>query len=186
MVEAHANNNNDGDAVLNVALTTFVTIGIGAISCSLGGYWSLYAGRNVLPGSAVVAEVSLLVSGTCCLLAPLYKRMSPVVFFIYMMIWGFAVVSDSAQFSSLSATYAHKRLVGTALTLTTCIGFSITVVSIQVVGALLDHGVDPGIALSVLAIGPILGIYRTIREWPLHHLLLTKKDSTTEQNGDEI
>ena len=166
---------------MNVALTTFLTIGIGGISCSLGGYWSLYAGRDILPGSAVVAEVSLIVSGICCLLAPLYKRMSPTIFFVYMMIWGFAVVSDSAQFSSLSATYAHKQLVGTALTLTTCIGFAITVVSIQLIGAFLDNGVDPGIALSILAIGPVLGVFRTMKEWPLHHVLMSKNNGSTPE-----
>ena len=178
LVEAHAEYHDDA-AIMNVALTTFVTIGIGAISCSLGGYWSLSAGRDILPGSAVVAEVSLIVSGICCLLAPLYKRMSPILFFVYMIILGFAVVSDSAQFSSLSATYAHKQLVGTALALTTCVGFAITVMSIQAIGALLDNGIDPGIALSILVIGPILGVCRTMKEWPLHHILRPQYSEST-------
>lgn len=169
LIESHALEHN-GVVLGNVALTSFATIAVGAVSCTLGGIWSLSAGRGVHPGSSVVAEVALLVSLVCCLLAPSYQYMSQGVFLFYLLVWGSAVVADSGQFSSLCADYARRSLVGTALTLTTCIGFSITVVSIQMVGALLKAGWDPGNALALLAIGPILGLWRSYYEWPLHRL----------------
>jgi len=170
LISAHADYHDE--EVLSLSLTSFCTIGIGGLSCAAAGLWSLSAGRGIHPGSAVVAEASLSVSGICCLIASTYKMMSPSIFFVYLLVWGASVVSDSAQFSSLCAAYASKGLVGTALTLTTCIGFSITVVSIQLIGALLERGWDPGNALTLLAIGPIVGLIRSYIEWPLHEMCL--------------
>jgi MFS family permease len=180
LIESHALEH-DGVVLGNVALTSFATIAVGAVSCTLGGIWSLSAGRGVHPGSAVVAEVALLVSLVCCLLAPSYQYMSQGVFLFYLLVWGSAVVADSGQFSSLCADYARRSLVGTALTLTTCIGFSITVVSIQMVGALLKAGWDPGNALALLAIGPVLGLWRSYYEWPLHRLC----GAASQESADE-
>jgi len=161
----------------NVALTSFATIAIGSLSCTVAGIWSLRAGRGILPCSAVVAEVALMISLVCCLVAPLYQRMSQGLFLFYLLVWGSAVVADSAQFSSLCAAYATPSLVGTALTLTTCVGFSITIVSIQILGTLLENGWDPGNALALLAIGPILGAGWSYKEWPLHRVLFSRCDA---------
>ena len=51
------------------------------------------------------------------------------------MVWGFAVVADSAQFSALVAEYSPRTHVGTALTLQTCVGFLLTMISIRLVPA---------------------------------------------------
>jgi MFS family permease len=155
----------------NVALTSFATIAVGALSCALTGLWSLSAGRGVHPGSAVVATASLMLSLLCCLVAPAYRYMSAEVFLVYLLVWGSAVIADSGQFSSLSANFAPRGLVGTALTLTTSIGFLITVISIQIQSALINAGWDPGDALALLAIGPIVGVSRSYYQWPLHQLL---------------
>jgi Major Facilitator Superfamily len=182
-----------GGVVLgNEALTSFAVIAVGAISCSVGGVWSLRAGRGVFPGSAVVATTSLIVSGCCCLLVPLYQRMSEEIFLLFLLIWGSAVVADSAQFSSLAAMYAYPGLVGTSLTLNTSVGFAITIVSIQLLGALIDSGWDPGNALALLAIGPAIGIYRSYSEWPLHRLCSATRSNrksnesmSVEENSQE-
>jgi len=168
LIDSHANEH--GIVLGNVALTSFATIAVGAVSCALAGLWSLRAGRDILPGSAVAAEVALLISLVCCLLAPAYQYMSQGVFLFYLLVWGSAVVADSAQFSSLCAMYACPSLVGTALTLTTCVGFAITIISIQLIGALLKQGWSPGNALALLAIGPVIGTARSYKEWPLHKL----------------
>ena len=47
------------------------------------------------------------------------------------MIWGFAVVADSAQFSALVSEYAPPDQVGTALTFQTSVGFLLTMVTID-------------------------------------------------------
>ena len=185
LIESHATIH--GGVILgNVSLTSFTTIAIGSISCALAGLWSLYAGRNVLPGSAVAAEVTLFMSLVCCLLAPAYQFMSQGVFLFYLLVWGSAVVADSAQFSSLCAIYAHPGLIGTGLTLTTCIGFAISIVSIQMVGALLKNDWDPGNALALLSIGPVFGVARSYKEWPLHLLVWPwrRKSVTRKETKD--
>lgn len=180
LVNSHSERH--GGVVLgNEAMTSFAVIGVGAISCFVGGILSLRAGRGVVPGSAVVASVSLIVSGCCCLLVPFYQRMGEGLFLFFLLVWGSAVVADSAQFSSLAAMYAYPGLVGTSLTLTTSIGFAITIVSIQLLGALIDSGWDPGNALALLAIGPAIGAYRSYAEWPLHRICFTSKSENPNE-----
>jgi hypothetical protein len=48
-----------------------------------------------------------------------------------VMIWGFAVVADSAQFSALVSEHAPSDQVGTALTFQTSLGFLLTMVTID-------------------------------------------------------
>ena len=57
---------------------------------------------------------------------------APVWVFALVMVWGFAVVADSAQFSALVTEYAPPDQVGTALTFQTSIGFLLTMVTIDV------------------------------------------------------
>mmetsp|Transcript_37382 Transcript_37382/g.87795 ORF Transcript_37382/g.87795 Transcript_37382/m.87795 type:complete len:106 (+) Transcript_37382:108-425(+) len=94
--------------------------------------------------------------------------MSEPVFILFLVVWGGTVVSDSGQFSSLSAGNAPRRLVGTALTMVVTLGYTTTIVSLQVVGALLNAQIDPGMALLVLAPGAAIGLAATYAEWPLH------------------
>ena len=48
-------------------------------------------------------------------------------------VWGAAVVADSAQFSACVTELGDPRYMGTALTIQTCIGFLLTMVSIELV-----------------------------------------------------
>jgi hypothetical protein len=50
---------------------------------------------------------------------------------LLIVVWGFSVVADSAQFSALVSEYAPRDHVGTALTLQTCVGFLLTMVTIE-------------------------------------------------------
>ena len=70
---------------------------------------------------------------------------------------GTAVVGDSPQFSTIVARTAPRDLVGSALTLVNCIGFSITVVSLSLVQWLVTV-LSLQYLLVVLAPGPILGL----------------------------
>ena len=54
------------------------------------------------------------------------------------MVWGFAVVADSAQFSALVSEHAPSDHIGTALTLQTCVGFLLTMVTIEYLPRLAD------------------------------------------------
>lgn len=181
LIEDHATGH-DGVILGNVALTSFATIGVGSLSCTLAGIWSLSAGRSIHPGGAIVAMAALMTSLLCCLIAPAYMCMSQGTFLFYLLVWGSAVIADSAQFSGLCADYACDGLVGTALTMTTCIGYSISVISLQVIGAILNFGWDTGNALSLLSVGPFLGVWRLYREWPLHFLCVDKRHRNDSEN----
>jgi MFS family permease len=137
---------------INIALWAFLIIGAGSIGCAVGGVLS---GRF---GSARVAFAQLSVSGICCLLSPLVFSAPTTVFLVYLLVWGIAVVGDSPQFSTLNALNAPKALVGSALTIVNCIGFSITIVSIQLL-SLANHFVDTRWLFLLLTVGPAAGLY---------------------------
>jgi len=139
------------DVLLNIPVWSFAIIGIGCLGCIFGGIIS------VRHGSAVVAAFQLTVSGLCCLLSPLIFALPPQLFLSLMLLWGITVVGDSPQFSAMVARTAPGELVGSALTLVNCIGFSITVVSLAVVQWLATT-VPLQYLLMVLAVGPVSGL----------------------------
>jgi len=135
----------------NVSFWSFLIIGIGSVGCSVGGLVS------VRVGSARVAFIQLAVSGICCLFSPLLFTAPPALFLAFMLLWGTAVVGDSPQFSTIVARTAPPELVGSALTLVNCIGFSITVVSLSLM-QLIAAMVPPQYLLVLLAAGPATGL----------------------------
>ena len=137
---------------LQVSFWSFIVIGIGAVSCVLGGLLSLRT------GSRKVAYNSLLTSGIFCLVSPLLFQLSPQIFIVVLCLWGMFVISDSPQFSTMVAAAAPPELRGTGLTITNCIGFAITIVSIQLLSFLLER-IDPTLLYLFLIIGPMLGLY---------------------------
>jgi predicted MFS family arabinose efflux permease len=146
-----AYNARTSEADLNVSLLAFATIAAGALGCVVGGYLSLRF------GSARVARVQLAASGVCCLLSPLMFQAPPVLFVAFLALWGTVVVGDSPQFSALNARYAPSDQVGSALTIANCIGFGISIVSIQLLNSL--AGSLPAQYLFLLLVpGPIFGL----------------------------
>ncbi len=140
---------------LNVSVGSFSVIGAGALGCIIGGLVS----RRF--GSARVAFLMLAGSGLCCLLSPLFFGASlPLPFFLgFLLFWGFTVVGDSPQFSALVAAAAPPELMGTGLTIVNCLGFLLSIVSIELCNYLF-LAVDPAYALLFLAPGPLLGLLR--------------------------
>lgn len=131
----------------------FAIIALGALACVLGG---IVAARF---GSQRVAFGSMAVSGACCLLLPLAIQLSFYPYLAFLLAWGFAVVADSPQLSALAAKGAPAHLKGTALSLLTCAGFALTVVSLLLIQYLAAHLALPWMALVALAPGPILGAW---------------------------
>jgi sugar phosphate permease len=97
------------------------------------------------------------VSGSCAVGTPLLFGAAPIVVVPVFLIWGFAVVADSAQFSAMVTEVADDTYRGTALTLQTAIGFLLTLVTIRGVPLLADAWGWQW-AFPVLGLGPILGI----------------------------
>ncbi|WP_310732239.1 hypothetical protein [Methylibium sp. T29-B] len=87
------------------------------------------------------------------------------VFAAWLLVWGISVAGDSPQFSALTATHAPREAVGSVLTLVNCIGFSISILSIQGFVALAQHH-DLSLLLPWLGLGPLLGL------WGLRPLLV--------------
>ena len=67
------------------------------------------------------------------------------------------VIADSPLFSTLVARNAPSKDKGTALTIVNCIGFSITIISIQLVSSFMNF-TDSNFIFMILAIGPIFGL----------------------------
>jgi MFS family permease len=134
-----------------VDAAAFGAIGAGAAGCVLGGFWADRIGR------AAWVNLSMAVSGACCLVAGLFLGAPFWMLAGLAWIWGFFVVADSAQFSAMVTEVSPGHAVGTALTLQTSLGFLLTMVTIQAVPALVEAA-GWRWAFPVLALGPAAGI----------------------------
>jgi len=144
-------------AKLNVSLFAFLIIASGGLSCMLGGLLSQKFGAKK------IATMALSLSGLCCLLSPIFLFADSVyIFFMFLFIWGLAATADSPLFSSLVAKNAPDHLRGTSLTLVNCIGFAITIGSIQLLN-ILSKEMNSHYLYMVLAIGPILGLWALLK-----------------------
>ncbi len=130
----------------------FVVIAVGMVGCVVGGIAAeRYSSRSV-------ARTYLAISAGCCLISPLMYGSGPWLLMFFLIVWGIAVVGDSPQLSSLNALAAPRAIVGSALTATTCIGFSITVVSLLMLDAM-SAAIGPRYLFVLLALGPALGCW---------------------------
>jgi len=144
--------NDQAGTSINVSLWSFLTIAAGGIGCSVGGLVSLKL------GSARVAFYQLAASGICCLIFPAMIFTSSNIFLPYLIIWGITIAGDSPQFSTLNAKTAPAEIVGSAVTLVICLGFGLTILSIHVFSFLMTS-FNLQIAVSLMAIGPLYGLY---------------------------
>ena len=137
---------------VNVPLLSFIIIAVGGMACVAGGYLSQTFGAKK------IAAAALSISGLCCIVSPyLLSLPSKGLLIFFLICWGMAVVADSPMFSTLVAQNAPAESKGSALTIVTCIGFSITIVSIQLL-AYLNEVIDPEYVYLLLAPGPLLGV----------------------------
>ena len=134
------------------SLATFAVIGVGGISCVLAGKLADQIGRTR------IILVSLIVSGACAVLVGRLYGGTPWLLTILCLVWGFAVIADSAQFSACVSELADRDYVGTALTLQTSLGFLLTIVSIRLL-PVVERAVGWEWAFTLLALGPLVGIW---------------------------
>ena len=132
-------------------LAGFAVVAIGGAGCLAAGKLADRLGRTW------VTIGSLAISGTCALTVGLFYG-SPGFLTALCLVWGFAVVADSAQFSAAVSELSDARYVGTALTLQTSLGFLLTLVTIRMIPPLVDR-FGWGVAFAVLALGPAFGIW---------------------------
>lgn len=140
-----------------IALSSFISIGIaGGIGCVVGGLISDKIGRSNL------TIISMIISATCSILIGFTFGQFIWLTLILSIIWGMSVISDSAQFSAAVSEVAEVEYVGTALTFQMCIGFLITIFSINLI-PVFQRLFGWEWVFIILAIGPILGIISMIK-----------------------
>jgi MFS family permease len=131
-------------------------LAFGAIAAGgLGAVWGGWAARRL--GYTRVVTIAMAASGACSLAIGLFYGQSLWLLAPVVLVWGFFVVADSAQFSAMVTELAPPHAIGTALTLQTSVGFLLTMVTIQMIPALVDLVGWP-LAFPALALGPAAGI----------------------------
>lgn len=140
-----------------IALSSFISIGIaGGIGCVVGGLISDRIGRSNL------TILSMVISASCSIFIGLTFGQFIWLTLALSIIWGMSVISDSAQFSAAVSEVAEVEYVGTALTFQMCIGFLITIFSINLIPIVQSY-VGWEWVFTILAIGPILGIISMVK-----------------------
>lgn len=138
------------------SLLTFAVISMGAIGSVIAGKLADRVGRTT------VSIVSLLISGLCSLIVGFTFGKNPLLIAVICLIWGFAVVADSAQFSAAVSELCNREYIGTALTIQTSLGFLLTLVTIRLIPTLTEI-FGWNWAFSFLALGPLVGIIAMVR-----------------------
>ena len=140
---------------------TAVVIAIGAVGCIWAGMASdrlqLAADSARIAQRARVTVIAMGVSSACCIVGALVFHF-PLVLLLVSLIWGIAVIADSAQFSAIISEVAEKSYMGTALTLQTALGFLLTAFVIRLMAAIASR-FGWQTAVASMALGPLLGIW---------------------------
>ena len=139
-----------GLAPTSGSLIAFVAIASGAVGCVAAGR---VADRI---GKARVAVWAMIASAACSAVAGFAFGGALWVLLVLAVIWGIAVVADSALFSALVTEYSSHDYVGTALTLQMCGGFLLTMATIRLL-PMAAAAVGWQWAFLVLVPGPVLG-----------------------------
>lgn len=140
----------------SAAYATFAFFLVGGLGCWVGGVLGERWGRTK------TTTVMMAVSGSCCLVVGLLFDAPTWVLLVVSLAWGFTVIADSAQFSTIITELAPQSYVGTALTLQLALGFGVTVATIWLI-PILEEGLGWRWAFAFLAPGPALGMVAMLR-----------------------
>lgn len=130
----------------------FAAVAVGALGAWGGGVLADRVGRTTVTTGAMAC------SAACAAGIGFLHGGPPAWLVAVALVWGMAVIADSAQFSAAVTELAPPDAVGTLLTAQTCAGFLLTLGSIQLVPVLERALGWPG-AFAVLAAGPLLGCW---------------------------
>jgi MFS family permease len=145
-----------GDNAAGASYLAFAVIAIGGLGCWIGGVLGDRWGRTR------TAALMMIVSGACSVVIGFVFNGPTWALVIVSLVWGFTVVADSAQFSTMVTELADQAYVGTALTLQLALGFTLTVVTIWLL-PYLERSVGWEWAFVFLAPGPALGVAAMFR-----------------------
>ncbi|MFQ5567907.1 MAG: MFS transporter, partial [Paracoccaceae bacterium] len=132
-------------------LTAFAAIALGGLACVPAGWIADRIGR------ARVAMFCLIASGGAALLSaalyggPVWPMMAVLI------VWGIAIIPDSALYSTLVADAAPPERAGSLLTIQNALGFLLTAMTVQAAPALAAL-IGWAWVLAVMSLGPAVGI----------------------------
>jgi MFS family permease len=129
---------------------TFLVVAVGALGALFGGRLADRFGRTA------VTICSMGVSGACALTEGWLFGGPPILILVVAVVWGVSIIADSAQFSACVVELSPAESVGTMLTIQICMGFALTLVTIQSMGFVVSL-LGWGIGFSMLALGPLFG-----------------------------
>lgn len=145
---------------IDTSLYSFLIIAVGSFACVTSGLLSRWFHPKKL------AAWALFFSGLCCLLSPLFLTQGSLwAFLTFLSFWGWVVIADSPLFSTLVARLAPDESRGSALTIVNCIGFAITIVSIQFINLMSVYW-EGQYLYVLLSIGPIFGLVALLQATP--------------------
>jgi MFS family permease len=140
------------------SLVAFAVVAIGGVASAAAGAIADRIGRTV------TTIVAMAMSASSAVVAGLLFGAPPWLVTIVALVWGASVVADSAQFSSAVSELAPPGTAGSALSVQTAIGFTLTGFTILGVGLIDPAGGDGWrLAWFVLALGPLVGIAAMVR-----------------------
>lgn len=137
-------------------LLAFTAIGAGALGSVIAGIRADQVGR------ARVAMAAMAISGACSLVVGMALPVSFLLTVVVTLVWGTAVVADSAQFSACVAELSPREYVGTAITVQTAAGFLLTMLTIHLVPAWAARWGWERAYIPLVA-GPVFGIIAMAR-----------------------
>ena len=141
-----------GEAAAPAArLLAFGAIALGGLICVPAGWLADRIGK------ARVAQGAMAISAGAGLATALAFGGPVWLIVALVLIWGAAIVPDSAQFSALVADAAPPERAGSLMTFQTALGFTLTFFTVQAVPGLAATLGWP-VTLALMALGPMAGV----------------------------
>ncbi|MDD9908879.1 MAG: MFS transporter [Ahrensia sp.] len=142
------------------SITAFSAIAAGAVTCLIAGKLADRYGKAEVAAAAMACSLIAAVATGLSFGGPIW------ITFALFVIWGIAIIPDSAQFSALVADASPPEHAGSLMTFQTALGFTLTFFTVQVT-PLAAQALSWPAVFYILAIGPALGIVAMMR---LRHL----------------
>ena len=153
---AYATSMPQSKAIGLAKLTAFLAIGLGGFASIAAG---LVADRI---GKAEITIIAMLASGSAALLTAWSFGGPAWLTLLLMVVWGIAVIPDSAQFSALVADASPPALAGSLMSLQTALGFTLTIFTVQLT-PLAAAAMGWPTVISLMALGPAYGVWAMLR-----------------------
>jgi MFS family permease len=132
-------------------LAAFAAIGAGALVCGAAGWLADRIGKAELAVGAMALSGASAVAAALAFGGPVWLMA------LIAVVWGMAVIPDSAQFSALVADFAPPEAAGSLMTFQTALGFALTAATVQAT-PMLAEAVGWPLTLAAMALGPAFGI----------------------------